>query len=130
MYLSTAGGFFPDFLFWIKKTVEGKTHQYLTFIDPHGLRNEDYGFRGDRIRLYEFLKEFEKEHVTMDSLRLNSFILSPTPLATTTVNAWEKFADDEEMKKVCKEHHIIEMSQPGDSVPLAYVRQIVNQILS
>lgn len=129
MYLSTAGGFYPDFLFWIKKTLKGKTRQFLTFIDPHGLRNEDSGFRSDRIRLFEYLADFQKEYTGLNDLTLNSFILAPNSLKDSKVDAWQDFADDAEREKVCGEHHIIEMSREGNATPLAYIEYIVNEII-
>ncbi|MGI8542575.1 MAG: DEAD/DEAH box helicase family protein [Aridibacter sp.] len=60
-YFSSAGGFFPDFLLWIKQSNESEEKQYLTFVDPHGLRNEQGGSNSDKIKLAERLKDQEKE---------------------------------------------------------------------
>jgi len=72
-YFESSGGFYPDFILWIKQGA----NQYLTFIDPHGLRNEADGFQSDKIQLANKIKELD---LTNDKLILNSFILSVTPL--------------------------------------------------
>ena len=47
----TSGGFYPDFMLWIKHKTTGQ--QFLTFIDPHGLRNEQNGWDSPKINLYK-----------------------------------------------------------------------------
>lgn len=72
-YFESSGRFYPDFILWIKQDDK----QYLTFIDPHGLRNEADGFQSDKIQLSNKIKNLE---LNDENLILNSFILSVTPL--------------------------------------------------
>ncbi|MFN0141342.1 MAG: DEAD/DEAH box helicase family protein [Pyrinomonadaceae bacterium] len=130
IYLSTAGGFYPDFLFWIKRTVGNKPHQYLTFVDPHGIRNEDGGFSSDRIQLFKYLREFQTHNRLPSDLKLSSFILSPTPFEKTTVKAWSNSGEWDIVMKECHDNHLIEMSQDGSATPFAYIKNIVDMILS
>lgn len=73
-----ANGFYPDFILWILK--DGK--QYVTFIDPKGIRLLDGGFENKKITFYKKIKEIESQirlKTGDDSVILNSFILSRTP---------------------------------------------------
>jgi hypothetical protein len=68
-----AGNFYPDFILWL--VVDN--HQYITFVDPKGLRN----LRGEndlKIQFYRNIKEIETRLSDPD-ITLNSFIVSPTP---------------------------------------------------
>lgn len=67
-----AGSFYPDFLLWIVDKVSGQ--QWLTFIDPKGIRNMSlnhpkFGLQGE-------VKKLEQE--LQSSINLNAFILSIT----------------------------------------------------
>lgn len=66
-------GFYPDFILWIIK--EG--HQYITFVDPHGMMHEKYD--SPKVLLYQRIKNIEAG-LHQPNVILNSFILSPTPL--------------------------------------------------
>jgi hypothetical protein len=72
-----AGNFYPDFLLWIKDKSTGK--EYLTFIDPKGLRN--IPFESPKLNFSKEVKELERTINTgrTDKLILNSIILSDTP---------------------------------------------------
>ena len=67
-----ASNFHPDFILWI---VEGEK-QYITFIEPHGMRNEKAD--SDKVKFCKRIKEIEKRLGDANVI-LNSFILSPTP---------------------------------------------------
>ena len=67
-----AAGFHPDFILWVLKA--GK--QYVTFVEPHGLRHE--GSASPKVLFHLRVKEIEKR-LNDRALILNSFILSPTP---------------------------------------------------
>ena len=74
-----ASNFYPDFLLWLVDDASGK--QWLTFVDPKGLRNVDLSH--PKLKLYKEVKELEAtlaEQATSDSpaLILNSFVLSST----------------------------------------------------
>jgi len=68
---SLAGNFYPDFMLWV---VVGDK-QYLSFIDPKGLRNLDLD--GAKINLFQEVKALAKE-LGDPNIILNSFILSVT----------------------------------------------------
>lgn len=72
-----AGNFYPDFLLWLKDKTNGK--DYLSFIDPKGLRNVP--FESPKLN---FATEVKKLEAVINSgqaqkLILNSIILSDTP---------------------------------------------------
>jgi len=69
-----AGNFYPDFLLWQVKN----GHQYLTFIEPHGLMNE--GIDHPKINFHRTIKEIEGR-LSDETVTLNSFILSPTRIS-------------------------------------------------
>ena len=67
-----AGNFYPDFIMWLIKD----NKQYITFIDPKGLRNVDV-VNGAKINFYKTIKEIESK-LGDESTILNSFIVSTT----------------------------------------------------
>ena len=69
-----AGNFYPDFILWL---LVGK-QQYVTFVDPKGLRQLDYGSSNRKIQFYKTIKEIETR-LADPAVILNSFIVSPTP---------------------------------------------------
>ena len=77
-----AGNFYPDFLLWLVDDASGK--QWLTFIDPKGLRNLDLSH--SKLGLYKEVKTLEmtlasQAQVGEAPLVLNAFILTPTKFA-------------------------------------------------
>ncbi|TSK06617.1 MAG: type III restriction endonuclease subunit R [Geobacter sp.] len=74
-----AGNFYPDFLLWLVDDATGK--QWLTFVDPKGLRNLD--LTHPKLGLYKEVKHLEATLATQAQageppLVLNAFVLSPT----------------------------------------------------
>lgn len=69
-----ANNFFPDFILWI---VIGDK-QYVSFIDPKGLR-QIQGFGDDKIQLHKKLKLETQPKLNDPNIELNSFIISNTP---------------------------------------------------
>ncbi len=74
-----AGNFYPDFLLWLVDDTSGK--QWLTFVDPKGLRNLDLSH--PKLGLYKEVKTLEttlarQAKAGEPPLILNAFILSPT----------------------------------------------------
>jgi Type III restriction enzyme, res subunit len=67
-----AGNFHPDFIVWI---LSGG-RQYISFVDPKGIRN--VGLTDPKIRFFETVKEIEKR-LADPTVTLNSFIISNTP---------------------------------------------------
>lgn len=74
-----AGNFYPDFLLWLVDDATGT--QWLTFVDPKGLRNLDLSH--PKLGLYKEVKKLETTLAAQTEpgepqLVLNAFILSPT----------------------------------------------------
>ncbi|WP_322103967.1 DEAD/DEAH box helicase family protein [Paraburkholderia sp. J41] len=74
-----AGNFYPDFLLWLVDDATGK--QWLTFVDPKGLRNLDLSH--PKLGLYKEVKTLEATLANQAKhdeppLVLNAFVLSPT----------------------------------------------------
>lgn len=77
-----AGNFYPDFLLWLVDDASGK--QWLTFVDPKGLRNLDLSH--PKLGLYKEVKTLEatlagQSKAGEPPLVLNAFVLSPTKFA-------------------------------------------------
>ncbi|HEV2472003.1 MAG TPA: hypothetical protein VGS41_05015, partial [Chthonomonadales bacterium] len=68
-----AGNFYPDFILWL---VAGD-RQYVTFIDPKGIRNLA-GISDPKIRFYRTIKDLQ-QRLGDPNVVLNSFIVSTTP---------------------------------------------------
>lgn len=66
-----AGNFHPDFILWL--VVDG--HQYVTFIDPKGIRQ--LSLNDPKINFHRTIKELE-ERLGDPRVTLNSFIVSST----------------------------------------------------
>jgi hypothetical protein len=80
-------GFFPDFIMWL--IANGK--QYINFIDPHGMGREP--ITSDKVRLHSRIKSEIESRLPDPSVKLNSFILSPTkhvelPDQSISVSDW------------------------------------------
>jgi len=69
-----AGNFYPDFILWL---LVGKK-QYVTFVDPKGLRQLDDGASNPKVQFYKTIKDIEAR-LADPAVILNSFIVSPTP---------------------------------------------------
>jgi hypothetical protein len=99
-------GFYPDFILWLIK--DGK--QYITFIDPHGMGRES--IFSSKVGLYNRLKTDIESALTLPSVALTSFILSPTICSeladkSATIEEWNAnhvlFMDDSDyIKKLFK----------------------------
>src|SRR5690606_663534 len=78
-----ANGFYPDFILWLVE----KDHQYISFVDPKGLRNVN-GLEHPKIRFYKTVKEKIEAKIKAEdpNITLNSFIVSPT--RHTEVRHW------------------------------------------
>ncbi|MDO9548899.1 MAG: DEAD/DEAH box helicase family protein [Candidatus Marinimicrobia bacterium] len=126
-YFSTSGGFYPDFLLWIVKN--GK--QYLTFIDPHGLRNEDEGLNSDRILLHKRIKELEKKDNIKGKVILNSFILSTGAFRDSGINWRDTPQKEEDLYSSLNSMNVYEISQySGKMSGSGYIGLIIQKILS
>lgn len=128
-----SGGFYPDFMLWIKnkKTDE----QYLSFIDPHGLRNEQGGWDSPKIKLYKSIKELEKK-LGVSNFKLNSFILQPPPynLQDAGLDGWHR--EDDPLREIpldvyAANKHVYAIPIDGNkSGPGGYIDKMITQILT
>lgn len=105
-----AGNFYPDFLLWLVDDASGK--QWLTFVDPKGLRHLDLSH--PKLGLYKEVKKLETTLLSQAKaddppLVLNAFVLSPT-----------KFSDllnvgDPTKKVDLESRHVLFMEDGGSS---------------
>lgn len=104
-----AGNFYPDFLLWLVDDDTGQ--QWLTFVDPKGLRQMDLSH--PKLGLYKEVKTLEatlarQAKAGEPPLTLNAFVLSPT-----------KFADllnvgDPAKKAELENRHVLFMEDGGE----------------
>ena len=85
-----ANNFYPDFILWI---LDGEK-QYVTFIDPKGIRNLK-GLNDPKIQLFKYLQTDVAVQLNNSNLVLNSFIVSNTPMQQVEFWAKEHFASKE-----------------------------------
>ncbi len=82
-----AGNFYPDFILWL---LVGD-HQYVSFVDPKGLRNLD-NKEDPKIRFHKTIKELERK-LDDERVTLNAFIVSGSRAADIEgrwkVSRWE-----------------------------------------
>lgn len=105
-----AGNFYPDFLLWLVDDVTNQ--QWLTFVDPKGLRNLD--LTHPKLGLYKEVKTLESTLAAQAKpgeppLTLNAFVLSPT-----------KFSDllnvgDPTQKTELENRNVLFMEEGGSS---------------
>lgn len=126
-----SGGFYPDFMLWIKEKNSEK--QYLSFIDPHGLRNERDGWNSEKITLHKRIKEIEKR-LGNQNLVLNSFILQPPPgFRDAAIDRWRR--DDDplnqiDVHKYARTRNVFEIPTEGNRTgPGSYLDLIIKRIL-
>lgn len=86
---ATAGNFYPDFLLWIVEHDSDK--QWLTFVDPKGIRQED--LTGPKFQLFTEIKRIEQS-LNDPSITLNTFILSATPYGSL-LNVADKYTKED-----------------------------------
>lgn len=128
-----SGGFYPDFMLWIKN--KKTNEQNLTFIDPHGLRNEQLKWDSPKIHLYETIKELEKK-LCNDNFTLHSFILQPPPdnLQDAGLDGWHR--EDDPLRAIplddyAANKHVYAIPIDGNkSGPNGYIDKIIKQILT
>ena len=108
---SLAGSFYPDFLLWLVDDTVGK--QWLSFIDPKGIRNMN--LTDAKFGLYKEIKKVEKS-LKDPGLNLSAFILSITGFA--------KLLNMQEIKKEdLKDRHILFMEDED------YIEELLRRIL-
>lgn len=128
-----SGGFYPDFMLWIKN--KKTNEQFLSFIDPHGLRNEQLRWDSPKINLYQTIKGLEKTLSTTNFI-LHSFILQPPPdnLQDAGLEGWHR--EDDAFRIIplddyAANKHVYAIPIDGNkSGPGGYIDKIINQIMT
>jgi len=115
-----AGNFYPDFLLWLVDDATGK--QWLTFIDPKGIRNLD--LTHPKLGLCKEVKVLEADLAKQAKpndppLVLNAFVLSATPF-TNLLNVGAP-----EQKTNLENHHVLFMEDGGS----AYLGKFFQMVL-
>ena len=112
-----AGTFYPDFLLWLVDKESGR--QWLTFIDPKGIRHMPW--EHPKFGLADEVKKLEAS-LKLQDLTLNSFILSVTPykglLEDGAAAVFDKTEDE------FREKHILFMEDQG------YLKTMFDMILN
>lgn len=117
----TNAGFYPDFIMWIMK---GK-QQWITFIEPHGMLHEKGDvLSSDKVKLAQNINDIEdvKRH---KNLKLNSYIITPTPIKRIWPSSAPKNNQDEALR-ILHEHHLYASEEGIENV----VKNIVLDVIS
>ncbi|MFO0807581.1 MAG: DEAD/DEAH box helicase family protein [Gemmataceae bacterium] len=109
-----AGNFYPDFILWL---LVGKK-QYVTFIDPKGLRQLDDGSSNPKVQFYRTIKDIE-QRLADPGVILNSFIVSSTPYQN--IPMWGQGMAKDELE----ECHVLFQNDDRGS----YVRKMLSRVL-
>lgn len=128
-----SGGFYPDFMLWIKN--KKTNEQFLSFIDPHGLRNEQLKWDSPKINLYKSIKGLERK-LAASNFTLHSFILQPPPdnLYDAGLDGWHR--EDDPLRAVqlddyAAAKHVYAIPIDGNKAgPGGYIDKIITQILT
>ena len=104
--------FYPDFILWI---IDGE-HQYVTFIEPHGLVHEK-GYKSAKINFFNTIKEEIEQKLNDKDISLDGYIITPTE--ASALEHWGGSMLD--MNK----NHIYFQKEEGD----VYMRLIVERML-
>jgi len=90
------GGFYPDFIMWIKS----KDRQRIVFLDPHGMEH-DKALDNEKIPLSKDIKQLE-EKLGDKKITLDSFILT-----NTSYESLKKARTAAETKEEFKANHVL-----------------------
>ena len=104
--------FYPDFILWI---IDGE-HQYVTFIEPHGMLHEK-GYKSAKIDFFNKLKTEIEQKLNDKDISLDGYIITPTQAAA--LEHWGGSILE------MNEHHIYFQKEEGDG----YMGMIVRKIL-
>ena len=111
-----ANNFYPDFILWIIKGEQ----QYVTFVDPKGIRNIQ-GFGDPKIALHKLIREEIEPRLNDENIILNSFIISNTE--HRHVEFWDK--EEHEIEHF-NAHHIYFQNEQEDK----YIEMMIKKILT
>lgn len=111
-FFAEGNNFYPDFILWVKK----ENKQYLTFIDPKGIRNSK-GITDPKIQFYKYLHDKVQPQLVGEKLYLNSFIVSNTKWLEVN---WKGTLSLEDFNK----HHVYFQEEQTE-----YVEAILKEIV-
>ncbi|MEJ5170784.1 MAG: hypothetical protein WHU10_07340, partial [Fimbriimonadales bacterium] len=103
----------PDFILWLL----AGNRQYVTFIDPKGLRNLE-GPKDPKIRFHLTIKELERQ-LGDPAVILNCFIVSNTRVPE--VGWWDGGMNEEDFEK----HHVFFMDNGGGK----YIEKLLHKVI-
>lgn len=112
------GNFYPDFIMWIIDDEK----EYITFIDPKGMRN--VGLDSSKVMLYKKIKEYEKLlniNNTGKPVILNSFILS-----VTSIDELAMLFNDITKEK-CEDRNVFFLKEEEDNIYM--INGIIDKVL-
>lgn len=109
-----SGNFFPDFLLWIVHN----NKQYLTFLDPKGIRNLEGGLNGNKARLFEYLQNELHPLLSDPDIVLNSFLISNTRKRELD------WLESDTSDTMLKEAHVLLQYDNGDT----YIEELMHGI--
>lgn len=110
--------FYPDFILWV---IQGQ-QQWVTFIDPHGLRMARGGFNDPKVRLHIDLKNLEptlQRQCAQWRVRLSSFIISTSSYEEVR----RAFGTGQFSREDFEEHNILFNQDPD------YIRKLFSTVL-
>lgn len=113
------GNFYPDFIMW----VIDDNKEYITFIDPKGMRN--IGLNSNKVKLHKTIKEYENLlniNNTGKPVILNSFILSVTSINELS----QLFSDITEDK--CEDENVFFLKEKEANIEM--VDEIMDKVLN
>ncbi|MDK2888848.1 MAG: hypothetical protein PWP72_1726 [Thermoanaerobacter sp.] len=110
-----AGNFYPDFIMWIIKDKK----QYITFIDPKGIRSIAGEENNPKIQFYKTIKDIESRIGNPDVV-LNSFIVTPTRFSEIQ-HSWRGTITREQLESC---NVLFQKDDPK------YIEKLVNKVLT
>lgn len=106
-----ANNFYPDFILWLK--IGDK--QYISFIDPKGLRHVG-GFFDPKVELHKTIRQVIEPRLKDSNVALNSFIVSATTFCE--IAHWGV------SKEVCASHNVFFQQNKE------YIGEILNKVVN
>lgn len=110
-----ANNFYPDFILWIKTADK----QYVTFVDPKGVRLIDGGLNSPKIQLHRIIRDEIEPRLNDPEMILNSFIVSNSPYQA--ISHWS----GAETLNQCNEQHLFFQNEQSE----VYIARMINKII-
>jgi len=127
----TGKGFYPDFVLWVLGDVNGQRHQWITFVDPHGLRHAEGGFSDPKVSLYKDMQALEAKLQPKDGscvVHLDSFVIHPMPGTYDQIQP--SFGDGQADKPTFQKNHVLFQKDAVYQQDYDYVKLMFDMILA